>query len=82
MYCSYGFFPEAMSLVERAKRAGIFTQAEASACELAMRGWHRSGADLIADSQWFDRLSLFMKYGFRSLQRRLLGKRFWRWIDS
>jgi FkbM family methyltransferase len=81
MYCTYGFFPEAMTLLERAKRAGILNEEATSACDRAIRAWHRSGRDLVADSQWFDRLSLFVKYGFRSVQRRLLGKRFWRWID-
>jgi FkbM family methyltransferase len=81
MYCTYGFFPEAMALLERAKRADQFTAEEASACDRAIRDWHDIGSDLIADSQWFGRLSLFMKSGFRRVQQRLLGKRFWRWIE-
>ena len=81
MYCAYGFFPEAMTLLECAKRAAIFTDQEASVCDAAMRGWHCNGSDVIADSQWFARLTLFMEHGSRRVQRRLLGKRFWRWMD-
>jgi FkbM family methyltransferase len=81
MYCAYGFFCEAMNLLERARGVAIFTDEEASVCDHAIRRWHRNGSDVITDSRWFTRLTLSLENASRRVQRRLLGKRFWRWID-
>lgn len=78
---AYGFFLDALDLLARARKDGLVDAAEFHVAREALLDWHAAGHDVIFDSPLLARLSGFLRRVSRFTQRRLFGKRFWRWID-
>lgn len=81
MMCSYNFFVDAHILAEDAEATGVLSREQAEACRRAIRVWHRTISDVLADSSRFDRWRNFLRRAWRFWQKRLLGRRFYRWQD-
>jgi FkbM family methyltransferase len=81
MQCIYGFFVDALQLLEAAGRDGILSPHEAETCRRVVKNWHAATRDIILDSRWFTAVSAFARRVSRSLQGRLLGQRFYRWTE-
>jgi FkbM family methyltransferase len=81
MLCVYGFFVDALQLIERAGQDGILAADQTETCRRAVLDWHACTRDLVFDSRWFASLSHFVRRGSRFLQKRLLGQRFYRWAE-
>ena len=81
MLCIYGFFVDAVQLLEQGGRDGILTADEALTCRRAVLDWHGATCDAVLDSRWFAALAGLIHRASRSLQRRLLGRHFYRWEE-
>lgn len=81
MLSAYGFFVEAVDLLDQGCRAGLLSEADAKAKSATVRQWHGASSDAIADSVWFAKLSAFTRRASRFVQKRLLGKHFLRWLE-
>jgi FkbM family methyltransferase len=79
LFCTYGFFVEALNLIDRAKDAGALDDAAAESCRKGVMDWHASTRDVIADSPLLERIANFAQSISLRLQGRLLGRRFYRW---
>jgi FkbM family methyltransferase len=79
LFCTYGFFVEALNLIDRAKDAGALGDAAAESCRKGVMDWHASTRDVIADSPLLERIVNFVQSISLRLQGRLLGRRFYRW---
>lgn len=81
MMCAYGFFVDALDLADQAAGAGIFSAQQAASCRDAVVAWHHTAQDAVLESARFAGLIAFARRAWRSLQRRLLGRHFYRWMD-
>jgi FkbM family methyltransferase len=79
LMCTYGFFIEALDLIDRAESTGILDDARAQACRKGVMDWHGAIRDMIADSLILNRLVNFARSISQRLQGRLFGRRFYRW---
>jgi len=79
LMCTYGFFVEALNLIDRAGDAGIFDVARSQACRQAVMDWHAAVRDVVADSPLLEKIVNFVRSISQRLQGRLLGRRFYRW---
>jgi FkbM family methyltransferase len=79
LYCTYGFFVEALNLVDRATDAGVLSDASAQSCHKNVMDWHSATRDIIGDSLLFERIIRFVRSASLRLQGRILGQRFYRW---
>lgn len=77
----YGYFIDAYILADDAEAAGVLSREQADACRAGIRSWHSATRDVIADSAAFARLRNFTRRAWRFWQKRLLGRRFQRWMD-
>lgn len=81
MMCVYGFFVDAHILAGDAQMAGVLSQGQAEACRRIIRGWHDASRDALVDSPTFACFRSFLRRAWRFWQKRLLGRRFYRWQD-
>jgi len=81
MMCIYGFFVDAHILAGEAEAAGILDRDQAGACRREIHAWHGAIRDVLLDSSGFDRFGRFLRRAWRFWQRRLLGRRFYRWQE-
>jgi FkbM family methyltransferase len=72
--CAYGFFVEALHVVETAKNERLLSVEESQLLRGNIVSWHQSTKDLIADSIWFGSVAKFFGRASRALQRRALGR--------
>jgi FkbM family methyltransferase len=79
LFCTYGFFIEAINLIDRALEAGVLGAATAQSCRKNVMDWHGATRDFIADSPLLNRIINFAQGISLRLQGRLLGRRFYRW---
>ena len=63
------------------RQEGILSTEQAKSCRQALLDWHQATRDVVPDARWFTALSAFVRRASRFLQRRLLGRRFYRWIE-
>jgi FkbM family methyltransferase len=82
MMCSYNFFVDAHILADEAETAGVLNREQAEACRRAIRTWHGAISDILMDSAGYERWRNFLRRVWRFWQRRLLGRRFYRWQDQ
>lgn len=80
LMCCYGFFIEALDLLDRADKANVLSAPEAPVCREAVIAWHAKTRDEILEKAWFERAGYILKRISRIAQRRLLGKHFGRWL--
>jgi FkbM family methyltransferase len=81
MMCIYGFFVDAYILADDAQAGGVLSPEQAEACRRAIRDWHAASRDALLDSPVFARFSNVLRRAWRFWQKRLLGRRFYRWLD-
>jgi len=82
MMCSYNFFVDAYILADDAEVAGVLNREQAEACRRAIRTWHGAISDILMDSPGYERWRNFLRRAWRFWQKRLLGRRFYRWRDQ
>jgi FkbM family methyltransferase len=82
MMCVYGFFIDAFVLCRQAEAAGILSPQQAASCRRSVLDWHRASTNLLVDRIWFGKLHRFFRRGWLFAQKRLLGRRFYRWISA
>ena len=76
----YGFFIDALILADRARDDGILSPAQADSCRAALMAWHGATRDAVLDSLWFEKIrELACRISWK-LQRKLLGREFYRWL--
>jgi hypothetical protein len=81
LLCVYGFFIDALQLIERARTAGLFNEKAALECHKAVLDWHASARDLLIDNPVFDKFQRSLKQLSHRIQGKLLGRRFYRWRE-
>ena len=79
LFCTYGFFVEAINLIDRAVDAGALGAAGAQSCRESVMDWHGATRDIIADSLLLKRIVDFAQSISLRLQSKLFGRRFYRW---
>jgi FkbM family methyltransferase len=81
LMCIYGFFIDAYILADDAQAAGVLNLDEANFCRETIREWHRAGRDVLLDCPTYERFKNFLRRAWRFWQKRILGRRFYRWVD-
>jgi FkbM family methyltransferase len=81
MMCIYGFFVDAYILADDAQADGVLSREQAEGCRRIIHDWHGASRDVLMDSSTFTRFSGFLHRAWRFWQKRLLGRRFYRWLD-
>ncbi len=81
LLCVYGFFIDALQLIERAAAAGFLNEKSARECREAVLNWHAASRDLLLENPGLDKFLRFLKQWSRRIQGKLLGQRFYRWRE-
>jgi len=81
LLCVYGFFIDALQLIERAAATGLFNQEASKVCRQAVLDWHSSTRDLLTDNVFFDKFMRSLRQWSIRIQAKLLGQRFYRWRE-
>lgn len=81
LLCVYGFFIDALQLIERAKILNLLDEEASRTCREAVLAWHGASRDLVADTPRFDRLARFARQVSDRLQAKLFGQRIYRWRE-
>jgi FkbM family methyltransferase len=81
LLCVYGFFIDALQLIERAETLGLLHADVSRTCREAVLAWHDASRDLVADNPRFDRLARFAWHVSDRLQAKFFGRRIYRWRE-
>jgi hypothetical protein len=79
LLCIYGFFIDALKLIDRAHSAKLLDDAASRTCRGAVMAWHAATRDLLADNLQLQRYANFLKRQWDRIQAKLFGQRFYRW---
>jgi FkbM family methyltransferase len=81
LLCVYGFFIDALQLIDRATAAKLLSENIARNCREGVLAWHGGTRDLLADNPRFDRFVRYARQWSVRFQRKLFGQRFYRWRE-
>ena len=81
LLCAYGFFVDAIQLIERATAANLLDQASSRTCHDAVLAWLGATRDQLTDNPGVDKFLHYVKRKLRRLQTKFFGQSFYRWRE-